>query len=63
MLSTLFPIALEFIIPAAVTVLGANVVTASTPSRVDNELGNALLVIINFISFNFGKNKNADVEK
>jgi len=63
MLSAILPIALKILVPPALTVFAANTVTAATPSRVDNDLGNAVLVILNFVSMNFGKNKNADVEK
>ena len=43
-------------------VVAANAVTACTKTTVDNKAINILLKILNFLSMNFGKNKNADSE-
>lgn len=40
--------------------LAANVVTANTNSTSENKYINILKIILNFLSGNFGKNKNAD---
>jgi hypothetical protein len=41
-------------------VVAANAVTSCTKTNVDNKAINILLKILNFLSMNFGKNKNAD---
>lgn len=44
----------------AYVVLIANAITAATPTTVDNKYWNYALKALNFLSVNFGKNKNAD---
>lgn len=52
--------------PVIIMVLGpiivviANVITAMTPTKYDNQLGNILSKVLNVLSFNFGWNSNAD---
>jgi hypothetical protein len=41
-------------------VTGANAVTAITPTKADDKVVSVILNILNFLSMNFGKNKNAD---
>ena len=41
-------------------VTAANTITALTPSKSDDKVVNILLTVLNVLSFNFGKNKNAD---
>ena len=41
-------------------VTAANAVTALTPSTVDNEFITKVLKVLNILSMNFYKNKNAD---
>ena len=50
------------IIPSIVTI--ANVITAATPTKIDDEIWgkiyNPLSKVFNVLSINFGHNKNAD---
>lgn len=46
------------IVTAVITI--ANIITASTPSKSDNKVLNSILKILNIVSLNIGKNKNAD---
>lgn len=46
------------IVTAVITI--ANIITASTPSKSDNKILNSILKILNIVSLNIGKNKNAD---
>ncbi len=41
-------------------VVGANAITAITPTTVDDKFVNIVLKILNFLSGNFGANRNAD---
>jgi hypothetical protein len=41
-------------------IVAANAVTACTKTTVDNKILNIVLKILNFMSMNFGHNKNAD---
>ena len=47
---------------AAITgvIAASNAVTACTKSTVDNKIINIILKLLNFMSMNFGHNKNAD---
>ena len=45
-------------ITALVTALSG--ITALTPTKTDNKVVNVLLTILNVLSLNIGKNKNAD---
>ena len=47
---------------AAITgvITASNAITACTKSTVDNKILNIILKILNFMSMNFGHNKNAD---
>lgn len=45
---------------AAAVVAIANIITAATPSTHDNQVLNGILKILNLLSLNVGKNKNAD---
>ena len=40
--------------------LGANVATERLDSKQNNKVGQALMTILNYLAYNFGKNKNAD---
>jgi hypothetical protein len=40
----------------------ATAITAMTPSRSDNKALNSILVVLNLLAGNVGKNKNADEE-
>jgi hypothetical protein len=54
---------LEIIISTLPVVI-ANLITMMTPSKADNKILNVILTILNLVSLNIGKNKNADtVEK
>lgn len=44
----------------SLVVAGANAITAFTPSVVDDAIVQKILNILNFLSLNIGKNKNAD---
>ena len=45
----------------AITVLSTcTVITAATPSQVDNKILNIVLKVLNTLAGNIGKNKNAD---
>ena len=44
----------------SLVVAGANAITALTPSVVDDAIVQKILNILNFLSLNIGKNKNAD---
>lgn len=46
------------IVTAVITI--ANIITASTSSKSDNKIWNSILKILNIVSLNIGKNKNAD---
>ncbi|WP_025899035.1 hypothetical protein [Sneathiella glossodoripedis] len=46
------------IIASVVTI--ANIITAATPTNHDNQILNAILKVLNILSINIGKNKNAD---
>ena len=41
-------------------VTAATAITAMTPSKSDDKIANAILKLLNVLSGNFGKNKNAD---
>lgn len=45
---------------AAQIVLGANIITMATPTKVDNKILDPILMVINWLSLNIFKNKNAD---
>ena len=47
---------------AAITglVTAANIITSMTATRSDDEIVQKILNVLNFVSMNFGKNKNAD---
>ena len=45
---------------AAAVVTIANIITMATPSTHDNQILNGILKILNLLSLNVGKNKNAD---
>ena len=47
------------IVTAVITI--ANVITSMTPSKSDNLIMDKILKILNIVSLNIGKNKNADV--
>ena len=49
------------IVTAVITI--ANVITSMTPSKSDNLILDKILKILNFVSLNIGKNKNADEVK
>jgi len=40
--------------------LGANMITERIDSKQDHKLAQAIVTILNYLSYNFGKNKNAD---
>tara|TARA_R110000824_G_scaffold59839_1_gene160368 strand:- start:689 stop:889 length:201 start_codon:yes stop_codon:yes gene_type:complete len=44
-------------------VAGLSAVTALTPSTSDDAIVQKILNILNFLSLNIGKNKNADADK
>lgn len=46
------------IVTAVITI--ANVITSMTPSKSDNLIMDKILKILNLVSLNIGKNKNAD---
>jgi len=50
---------------AAVTavVTAASAITALTPTKTDDKILNGILKVLNFLSLNVLKNKNADAEK
>lgn len=50
---------------AAVTavVTAASAITALTPTKTDDKILNGVLKVLNFLSLNVLKNKNADAEK
>ena len=39
---------------------GANVITERLGSKQNNKVGQAIMTILNYLAYNFGKNKNAD---
>ena len=39
---------------------GANVITERLDSKQNNKVGQAIMTILNYLAYNFGKNKNAD---
>ena len=39
---------------------GANVITERVDSRQKNKVAQAIVTILNYLAYNFGKNKNAD---
>ncbi len=41
-------------------VVGANAITVLTPTTVDDKAVNVILKVLNFLSGNFGSNRNAD---
>lgn len=41
-------------------VTAANAITVLTPTRTDDKIINAILRVLNILSLNIGKNKNAD---
>ena len=41
-------------------VVAANGITVLTPTKADNKALDVILKVLNFLSMNFGKNKNAD---
>ena len=41
-------------------VTAANTITALTPTTADDKIIGTVLKVLNFLSMNFGKNKNAD---
>ena len=46
---------------AILGILGAaNAITILTPTTADDKVVNFLLLVLNFLAGNFGKNKNAD---
>jgi hypothetical protein len=48
-------------ISMALTLVGAvSAITAVTPTKSDDEIVNAVLRVLNILSLNIGKNKNAD---
>ena len=48
---------------AATTIItAATAVTAMTPSKADDKIVGMILMGLNFLAGNFGKNKNADAE-
>jgi hypothetical protein len=48
-------------ISMALTLVGAvSAITAATPTKSDDEIVNAVLRVLNILSLNIGKNKNAD---
>ncbi len=49
-----------WIAAATALVVAANGITVLTPTKVDDKFVNMLLKVLNFLSGNFGKNRNAD---
>jgi|TARA_R110000787_G_scaffold180639_1_gene292723 hypothetical protein len=47
-----------FAVTALVT--GCNAITVLTPTKVDDRVIDGMLAVLNFLSMNFGRNKNAD---
>lgn len=41
-------------------VVAANGITILTPTKTDNKIVDAILKVLNIVSLNIGKNKNAD---
>jgi len=53
----------QLVLWVSVAVVAANAITATFPSVKENKVYNFIMSILNFVSMNFGKNKNADTEK
>lgn len=52
----------SWIVAITTLVTACTAITALTPTKSDDELLNKVLKVLNFLSGNFGKNKNADDE-
>ncbi len=60
MLTSFFDAFPAWLVAITVVVTAANAVTALTPTQVDNKAIAWLLKLLNVLSINVGKNKNAD---
>ena len=59
-LMTIFNIMPDWLAALTAVVTAANGITALTPSKADNKAVAATLKVLNVLSMNIGKNKNAD---
>ena len=50
----------EWIKALTLLVTGASALTALTPTKTDNKIVSSILRVLNIVSLNIGKNKNAD---
>lgn len=50
----------DFIQVIGLIVTAASIITAMTPSTSDDAIVNSIQKVLNFLSLNFGKNKNVD---
>ena len=56
----LIQVAPEWLTAITALVTAANGITMLTPTKADNKIVNTILTVLNILSLNIGKNKNAD---
>ena len=50
----------QYLTVATTVVTAANAVTCMTPTKSDDGIVSVILKVLNFLSFNFGRNRNKD---
>ena len=62
MISSLMTNVPDLLAAAGTICIAANSATCLTKTKTDDQILGWILKILNFLSFNFGKNRNADAE-